>query len=283
MVGLIGENGAGKSTLMRVLAGGYRPDGGSLTLDGEQLRMRNARDAARHGIGMVFQEQSLVLNLTVAENIYLGEEDRFTRFGLVNWRAMNAAARRQLAKIGIDIDVTRAHLRAHLRRAPDGRAGQGADAGGSGRTASCSSCSTSRPRCSTPPISRCCSRACARSNPAPASSSSRTASTRCSTISDRVYTMKDGAVVAEHRAAEVTAPELHEIMVGRGLQAEYYREARQLAPRDDGHGRGQGPGRQRLLSRRRSQDPCRRDRRHCRRRRLRPRGGDAHHRRLRAA
>ncbi len=47
----------------------------------------------------------MVLNLTVAENIYLGEEDRFTRFGIVNWRAMNAAARRQLAKIGIDIDV----------------------------------------------------------------------------------------------------------------------------------------------------------------------------------
>ena len=45
---------------------------------------------------MVFQEQSLVLNLTVAENIYLGQEDSFTRFGIVNWRAMNEAARRQL-------------------------------------------------------------------------------------------------------------------------------------------------------------------------------------------
>ena len=62
-------------------------------------------------------------------------------------------------------------------------------------------------------------------------------------ISDRVYTMKDGAVVAEHRAAEVTAPELHEIMVGRGLQAEYYREAASRPPRDDGHGRGEGPRR----------------------------------------
>ncbi|TGQ77870.1 sugar ABC transporter ATP-binding protein, partial [Mesorhizobium sp. M8A.F.Ca.ET.208.01.1.1] len=51
-------------------------------------------------------------------------------------------------------------------------------------------------------------------------------------ISDRVYTMKDGAVVAEHHTADVTAPELHEIMVGRGLQAEYYREARQQPPGD---------------------------------------------------
>ena len=106
VVGLIGENGAGKSTLMRVLAGTHRPDTGSLTLDGEPLRMKNARDAAAHGIGMVFQEQSLLLNLTVAENIYLGAEGRFTRLGIVNWRAMNAAARRQLGKIGVDIDVT---------------------------------------------------------------------------------------------------------------------------------------------------------------------------------
>ena len=49
-------------------------------------------------------------------------------------------------------------------------------------------------------------------------------------ISDRVYTMKDGQVVAEHKAAEVTAPELHHVMVGRGLQAEYYRESRQATP-----------------------------------------------------
>ena len=107
VVGLIGENGAGKSTLMRVLAGTYRPDSGSLKLDGEELRLRNARDAAVNGIGMVFQEQSLLLNLTVAENIYLGQESQFLRFGLVNWKAMNAAARRQLGKIGIDIDVPR--------------------------------------------------------------------------------------------------------------------------------------------------------------------------------
>ena len=86
---------------------------------------------------MVFQEQSLLLNLSVAENIYLGQEDRFTRFGIVNWRAMHEAARRQLAKIGVDIDVTARDLRAHLRGAPDGRTGQGADAGGNGRTAVC--------------------------------------------------------------------------------------------------------------------------------------------------
>ena len=106
VVGLIGENGAGKSTLMRTLSGTVRPDGGTLTLDGALLKLRSTRDAAARGVGMVFQEQSLLLNLMVAESICLGQEDRFTRLGLVNWRAMRAAARSQLAKIGVEIDVT---------------------------------------------------------------------------------------------------------------------------------------------------------------------------------
>ena len=105
VVGLIGENGAGKSTLMRILAGTQRPDSGSLTLDGRPIRLKSAHDAAMHGIGMVFQEQSLLLNLSVAENIYLGSERQFSRLGIVDWRKMRAAARRQLAKIGVDIEV----------------------------------------------------------------------------------------------------------------------------------------------------------------------------------
>ncbi len=75
MVGLVGENGAGKSTLMRILAGVYQPDAGEILLDGKPVRLANAADANRMGIGMVFQEQSLLLNLTVGENIYLGHED----------------------------------------------------------------------------------------------------------------------------------------------------------------------------------------------------------------
>ncbi|MBZ9733574.1 sugar ABC transporter ATP-binding protein [Mesorhizobium sp. CA18] len=231
VVGLIGENGAGKSTLMRLLAGGYRPDGGTITLDGEQLKLRNARDAARNGIGMVFQEQSLVLNLTVAENIYLGEEDRFTRFGLVNWRAMNAAARRQLAKIGVDIDVTArtSELTFAARQMVE--------------LAKALTLEEMVER----PLLILLDEPTSVLNAADIEvlfARVRSLKSRASfvfvshrldevlAISDRVYTMKDGAVVAEHRAAEVTAPELHEIMVGRGLQAEYYREARQQPPGD---------------------------------------------------
>jgi ribose transport system ATP-binding protein len=104
IVGLVGENGAGKSTLMKVIYGAYQPDGGSITIDGKTVRFQNPRQAMEHGIGMVFQEQSLITNLTVMENIFLGYEQQFVRYGVINWKAMAQAAREQLAKVRLDID-----------------------------------------------------------------------------------------------------------------------------------------------------------------------------------
>ncbi len=69
VVGLVGENGAGKSTLMRVLAGVYAPDRGSLQLDGRSIVFGSPTGANLNGIGIVFQEQSLLPNLSIAENI----------------------------------------------------------------------------------------------------------------------------------------------------------------------------------------------------------------------
>ena len=74
VLGLAGENGAGKSTLLKTLVGLVRPDAGEIYVRGEKVRLRSVVDAADHGIGMVFQEQSLVPNLTAAENILLGSE-----------------------------------------------------------------------------------------------------------------------------------------------------------------------------------------------------------------
>ena len=91
MVGLIGENGAGKSTLMKILSGVYQPDAGEILIAGKPTRLDSAADANRKGIGMVFQEQSLLTNLTVGENIYLGNEAQFTRFGT---RRLERALRR---------------------------------------------------------------------------------------------------------------------------------------------------------------------------------------------
>ena len=104
IVGLVGENGAGKSTLMKVIYGSYQPDGGTITIDGTAVRFQNPRQAMEHGIGMVFQEQSLITNLTVMENIFLGYEQQFVRFGVIDWKAMAEAARHQLEKVKLDID-----------------------------------------------------------------------------------------------------------------------------------------------------------------------------------
>ena len=104
IVGLVGENGAGKSTLMKVIYGAYQHDGGTITVDGKEVQFRNPRHAMDFGIGMVFQEQSLITNLTVMENIFLGFEQQFVRFGVINWTAMDRAARTQLAKVRLDID-----------------------------------------------------------------------------------------------------------------------------------------------------------------------------------
>lgn len=104
IVGLVGENGAGKSTLMKVIYGAYQPDGGQILINGAGVRFSNPRQAMEKGIGMVFQEQSLIPNLTVMENIFLGYERQFVRFGVVDWKAMASAARAQLAKVKLDID-----------------------------------------------------------------------------------------------------------------------------------------------------------------------------------
>ena len=104
IVGLVGENGAGKSTLMKVIYGAYQHDGGEVLIDGKAVRFENPRQAMQKGIGMVFQEQSLIPNLSVMENIFLGFEQQFVKLGVVNWKKMAAAARFQLAKVKLDID-----------------------------------------------------------------------------------------------------------------------------------------------------------------------------------
>jgi ribose transport system ATP-binding protein len=101
--GLVGENGAGKSTLMKIIAGVHTDYDGRMSIEGREMRFRSARDALAAGIGMVHQELSIVPDLTVAENVYLGNQPVFAR-GIVDWRAMMRGAREQLADLGIEVD-----------------------------------------------------------------------------------------------------------------------------------------------------------------------------------
>lgn len=104
IVGLVGENGAGKSTLLKILIGAYQPDEGGITIRGEKVLIRSVKDAEDHGLAMVFQEQSLLPNMSVRENIFLGNEDQFSRFGVINWGKIDREARKQLAKVDLTLD-----------------------------------------------------------------------------------------------------------------------------------------------------------------------------------
>jgi ribose transport system ATP-binding protein len=96
---LLGENGAGKSTMVKVLCGVHPPDAGAIVYDGHPIVFRGPSDAVAAGIVPVFQELSLVPDLTVAENLLLGAEPR-TWLGLVDGRRMNRDARELLAGLG---------------------------------------------------------------------------------------------------------------------------------------------------------------------------------------
>src|SRR5205085_8989051 len=80
---LLGSNGAGKSTLMKILEGVYTPDGGEIEINDAPVHIRSPQEARALGIGMVFQEFSLVPTLTVAQNVFLTREPR-TGAGLLN-------------------------------------------------------------------------------------------------------------------------------------------------------------------------------------------------------
>jgi len=102
---VIGQNGAGKSTLMKILAGDYAPTRGEILIDGKPVIIHNPREARQLGISIVYQELSLLGNLTVGENIFLGREP--VRTLAIDDSHIVQNARGVLAQLGVDyIDVT---------------------------------------------------------------------------------------------------------------------------------------------------------------------------------
>src|SRR5437763_1509620 len=101
---LVGENGAGKSTLIKILAGVYpHPEyGGEIALDGTERRFASVRDSEASGIAVIYQELSLVKELNVAENIFLGREP--SRFGIIDWEAVYSRAQKLLDNLHLEID-----------------------------------------------------------------------------------------------------------------------------------------------------------------------------------
>ena len=99
---LVGENGAGKSTLMRVLGGEMAPSAGEVRIDGKPVEFHGPREARAHGIAIIHQELALAPDLSVAENIFLGELS-----GVIVWSALRRRASALIASLGFEIDPAR--------------------------------------------------------------------------------------------------------------------------------------------------------------------------------
>jgi len=100
---LIGANGAGKSTLMKILAGAYTKDSGEVIFQGKQLDTDNTLLVRRSGISVIYQELSLVSDLSVAENIFINNFPK--RAGMISWNEIHEKASDLLSGLNLNIDV----------------------------------------------------------------------------------------------------------------------------------------------------------------------------------
>lgn len=103
---LLGENGAGKSTFIKIISGAHLPDSGVFRIRGETMDHYSPQRAREMGIATIYQETSLFPDLTVAENLFAGEQPR-NAFGLIDWKAMHKRAREIFDELGVFIPVER--------------------------------------------------------------------------------------------------------------------------------------------------------------------------------
>lgn len=101
VLGLIGENGSGKSTLTSIIAGIQPADAGEITLNGAPYSAENSVEACQKGICMILQEKATFDNLSVAQNIFVGDEKRFEKLGILDIKRMNQEAENVLESIGV--------------------------------------------------------------------------------------------------------------------------------------------------------------------------------------
>ncbi len=103
VIGLVGDNGAGKSTLINILSGAHPPDAGTITVDGQPVRIDSTRKAIDMGIETIYQHTAMVATLSIARNIFLGRELARFRIGPLAWldsAGMRKSAKEALALVG---------------------------------------------------------------------------------------------------------------------------------------------------------------------------------------
>ena len=104
VIALVGENGAGKSTLVKTIMGLQKPDAGKIFLDNREVVLNGPADAMQHGVAMIHQELTPILDMTVSENMFLGRE--VSKFGLTNMREQNRRTKEWFDKLKVQVDPT---------------------------------------------------------------------------------------------------------------------------------------------------------------------------------
>ena len=105
VLAFLGENGAGKSTLLKTLNGDYQPTSGQYLINGEEVHFRNPHEAIEAGVSIIYQERQLLMELSVAENIYLGRMPA-NFLGVIDTRKANEMAQKIIDEFGIPIKAT---------------------------------------------------------------------------------------------------------------------------------------------------------------------------------
>ena len=225
VVGLVGENGAGKSTLLKLLTGIHRPTDGQIVIDGTPVEVSGPRDAAQRGIAIVKQEQDVVPNLTGYENLYLGRIPDYARGGVIDSDRMREEAQQVVDDLGITLDVSEPvksysfnqrqmlevakafsesiHTDNPVVLLDEPTAGLEEDS----RNLLFERIAELRDQASFVFVSH--------------------ELDEVLEVSDRIYVLKDGALVSEQSAEEATESSLQQAMVGRETADEYYRVDRQ--------------------------------------------------------
>lgn len=218
--GLVGENGSGKSTLLSLLSGIQRRDAGEIYLEGEKYNPKNLTDANKKGVSMIVQEANTIRNLTVAENMFLGIEDEFMKHGFRNIKKMNAMARRSLDAVGLtdikeDEDVANYSMEQRklieLVKASMVRP----------KLLMIDETSTALSQTGRDELYKLIHTTKERGDSILMISHDLQ---EVLTLCDRIIIMRDGKIVDEVASAEVDETRLKNLMVGREVSGQYYRE-----------------------------------------------------------
>lgn len=232
IVGLVGENGAGKSTLLKILIGAYQLDEGQLILRGNPIHIQSVKDAYNLGLAMVFQEQSLLPNLSVRENIFLGHEEKFIKFGVINWQTMNKEAKRQLDKLDIQISPDDASYNLSFAEKQMVELARSLAIEDVTKHEPVIILDEPTTVLDGDEIELLFSKLRVLKEHASIIFVSHHLE-EVMEICDRIYVFKDGKNVANLNIEDAQISKLHQLMVGRELKGEYYRESKQRMPEDD--------------------------------------------------